>query len=268
MGWRAFPLTVRLMTRVSDWLLQRDRIALGAGLLGITALCWLWIVPMARDMYGAMTGPSAWMMRATWDAEYMLLLWAMWSVMMAGMMLPSAFPLLLFYDGLLRRAPSAPRPGPHVAAMTAGYLAVWALFSIAATLLQRVLTGWLLLTPMMETASPRAGGILLLTTGAYQWTPLKGACLRACRSPLSFLMQRWRRGLAGAFRMGFGHGIYCLGCCWALMLILFAGGVMNLGVIVTLTIWVLVEKTAPFAEYTSIASGAALLGMAVWMLAR
>ena len=74
-------------------------------------MCWLWIVPMARDMYGAMNGPSAWMMAATWDAQYVALLWAMWAVMMAGMMLPSASPLLLLYDGLLRRAPDAPRHG-------------------------------------------------------------------------------------------------------------------------------------------------------------
>ena len=256
------------MTRVSEWLKPRDRIVLGAGLLGVTALCWLWIVPMARDMYGAMTGPSAWMMTATWDAPYMLLLWAMWSVMMAGMMLPSAFPLLLFYDGLLRRAPTAPRPAPHVAAMAAGYLAVWLFFSVAATLLQRVLSRWLLLTPMMEMASPGAGGILLLMTGAYQWTPLKGACLRACRSPLSFLMQRWRRGLAGAFRMGFGHGVYCLGCCWALMLLLFVGGVMNLWVIAALTVFVLVEKTAPFGSYSSRAAGLVLIGLGIWMFVR
>jgi predicted metal-binding membrane protein len=109
---------------------------------------------------------------------------------------------------------------------------------------------------------------LLGIAGVYQLTPLKRACLRTCRSPLGFMMQRWRSGVAGAFRLGVGHGAYCLGCCWALMLILFAGGVMNLTVIVTLTMWVLVEKIAPFAEYTSIASGVGLLGMAVWMLVR
>ena len=222
---------------------------------------------MARDMYGPMTGPSAWMMAATWDARYLALLWAMWAVMMAAMMLPSAFPLLLFYDGVLRRAPEPERPAPRVAVMAAGYLLVWLLFSVAATALQRVLSGLLLLTPMMELASPRAGAALLLTAGIYQWTPLKGTCLRACRSPLSFLTQHWRPGTTGAFRMGLSHGVYCLGCCWALMLLLFVGGVMNLWVITALTVLVLVEKIAPFGAQSSRVTGALLIGAGVWVLA-
>ena len=222
---------------------------------------------MARDMYGAMTGPSAWMMAATWDARYMALLWAMWAVMMAAMMLPSAFPLLLFYDGVLRRAPGPERPARRVAVMAAGYLLVWLLFSVAAAALQRVLSGLLLLTPMMELASPRAGAALLLTAGIYQWTPLKGTCLQACRSPLSFLTQHWRSGMTGAFRMGLGHGAYCLGCCWALMLLLFVGGVMNLWVITALTGLVLVEKIAPFGARSSRVTGALLIGAGVWVLA-
>ena len=221
---------------------------------------------MARDMYGPMTGPSAWMMAATWDARYTALLWAMWAVMMAGMMLPSAFPVLLFYDSVLRRAPD-PRPtAPRVATMAAGYLMVWILFSIVATVLQRVLSGLLLLTPMMELASPQGGGVVLLTAGIYQWTPFKGTCLRACRSPLSFLTQHWRAGITGAFRMGLGHGAYCLGCCWALMLLLFVGGVMNLWVITTLTVLVLVEKVAPFGAQSSRVTGAVLIGAGLWVL--
>ena len=240
----------------------------GVGLFAVTVLCWLWIVPMARDLYGPMTGSSGWMMTATWDAPHLLLLCAMWMVMMAGMMLPSASPLLLLYHGALRRAPDPRRPALRVAAMAAGYLLVWLMFSIAATLLQRVLSGLLLLTPMMELASPRAGAVLLLAAGIYQRTPLKGTCLRACRSPLSFIMQRWRAGMTGAFRMGFGHGVYCLGCCWALMLLLFVGGVMNLWVIAALTILVLVEKLAPFGAQSSRVAGAALIGAGLWVLVR
>lgn len=239
---------------------------LSAGLALLTLLCWLWIVSMARDMYGPMTGSSAWMMATTWDARHLSLLWAMWAVMMAGMMLPSAFPVLLLYDGVLRRAPDARQPMPRVAVMAAGYLLVWLLFSVAATALQRVLSGLLLLTPMMELASPRAGAALLLTAGMYQWTPLKGTCLRECRSPLSFLTQHWRAGTTGAFRMGFGNGVYCLGCCWALMLLLFVGGVMNLWVIAALTLLVLVEKIAPFGERSGRVTGAVLIGAGLWVL--
>jgi predicted metal-binding membrane protein len=142
---------------------------------------------------------------------------------------------------------------------------MWALFSLMATALQRILASARVLTPMMEPATPAAGAVVLAIAGAYQLTPLKRACLRACRSPLGFMLQRWRGGAAGAFRLGMDHGAHCLGCCWALMLILFAGGVMNLMIIITLTVWVLVEKIAPFGERTPTASGFALLAIALWM---
>ena len=132
--------------------------------------------------------------------------------------------------------------------------------------LQRVLSALLVLTPMMEAATATASGVLLLLAGAYQLTPLKARCLSTCRSPLSFIMQRWRPGLRGAFRMGAEHGLYCLGCCWALMLLLFAGGVMHLGVIAALTIFVLIEKMAPFGARSAPISGVALLALGVWVI--
>ena len=228
---------------------------------------WLWIVLMARDMYGTMTGAAAWMMTGVWNWPDILLLAAMWAVMMTAMMLPTAAPLILLYAAAARRsAESAPARGIY--ALASGYLTVWVLFSLVLTALQRLLASTFVLTPMMEPASPIAGAVLLGVAGVYQLTPLKRACLRACRSPLGFMVQRSRGGAAGAFRLGIGHGTHCLGCCWALMLILFAGGVMNLAVILTLTAWVLVEKAAPFGEHTPIASGVALLAMAGWMLVR
>ena len=231
--------------------------------VAVTVAAWAWIVPMGRDMYGSMTGLSAWMMTSTWDAPHVALLWLMWAVMMAAMMLPSAMPLLMLYDGAVRR-----RSGPRhaVLAMAAGYLLVWAAFSAGATFMQRVLASAQVLTPMMEMSSRSALAITLLVAGAYQITPWKGACLRECRSPLSFVMQRWRRGTAGALRMGVEHGAYCVGCCWALMLLLFAGGVMNLTVIVGLTVVVLVEKLAPMGVAASRAIGLALLGAGAWSL--
>ena len=234
------------------------------GLAAVTAACWLWIVPMARDMYGPMTGPSAWMMAGTWDARYTLLMWAMWAVMMAGMMLPSATPLLLLYAAAQRRAPETRHSVSRVYVLAGGYLLVWLLFSAAATLLQRVLSGLLLMTPMMETATPMVSGVFLLVAGVYQLTPLKAACLRACRSPLSFITRRRRGGTSGAFHMGIDHGAYCLGCCWALMLLLFAGGVMNLWVIGALTIFVLVEKLAPFGAQTGRITGVVLIALGAW----
>jgi predicted metal-binding membrane protein len=121
---------------------------------------------------------------------------------------------------------------------------------------------------MMQASSPAAASIIVAIAGIYQLTPLKRACLRACRSPLGFMLQRWAGDTAGAFRLGVAHGWHCLGCCWALMLILFAGGVMNMAVILALTLWVLVEKWAPFGERTATASGVGLLTLAAWLAMR
>jgi predicted metal-binding membrane protein len=227
-------------------------------LLVVPAACWIWVIAMARDMYGPMTGASAWMMRIDWDAPRLFLLWAMWAAMMAGMMIPTAVPFVLLYA----------RAARHSHALVGGYVLVWAAFSIGATALQRALSELLILTPMMEPAVPATGALLLLIAGAYQFTPLKHACLRSCRSPLALLSTRWRSGRMGAFRMGAEHGLYCLGCCWALMLLLFAGGVMNLAVILALTAWVAVEKLTPFGEQSARVGGALLLLTGAWLLLR
>ena len=243
--------------------LKHERAATGTLLVLVPLLCWAWVALMARDMHGTMQGASAWMMTVHWDAKHLVLLCAMWVAMMTAMMLPSAAPLVLLYAGALRTR-NDEHAGRKLYALAAGYLFVWVLFSVAATMLQRVLASSLLLTPMMEPASPVAAAVLLAIAGLYQLTPLKRACLRACRSPLPFLLQHWRAGASNAFRLGARHGTYCLGCCWALMLLLFAGGIMNLFVVIALTAWVLVEKFGPFGESTAKASGAALLALAWW----
>ena len=233
----------------------------------LPAFSWIWIVVMARDMYGPMTGASAWMMTLHWDAPHLLLLWAMWAVMMTGMMLPSAAPLVLLYGAAARR--SAQRTAArNTYALAGGYLVAWTLFSLGATALQRALAALLLVSPMMEAANARVSATLLLIAGAYQWTPLKDACLRTCQSPLGFLMGRWRNGWSGAFRMGLEHGWYCVGCCWALMLLLFAGGVMNLVIILGLTALVVVEKLAPFGRGAARIGGALMIAAGAWMLVR
>jgi predicted metal-binding membrane protein len=237
-----------------------------AGLVAMIVASWAWIAPMARDMYGPMTGLSAWMMTADWDLSHLLLLWLMWAVMMAAMMLPSAMPLLLLYDKVLRRRQTAGVAALNVYAMAAGYLLAWAAFSVGATALQRALSRLAVLDPMMEMPGASAVGVTLLLAGAYQLTPWKGACLRQCRSPLAFVMQRWRPGARGALAMGLEHGAWCLGCCWALMLLLFAGGVMNLTVIVGLTAIVLVEKLAPMGAQFGRALGAGMIAAGVWFL--
>src|SRR5688500_8484818 len=150
--------------------LRYPRALLVAVLLVTTSVSWAWIVLMARDMYGSMRGPAAWMMTMNWDGPHLALLWAMWAVMMAGMMLPSAGPILLLYAGAIRQRSGAPRAALRVYALTAGYLAVWSIFSVGATLLQRVLASSSLLTPMMEPATPIAGAAVLVVAGIYQMT--------------------------------------------------------------------------------------------------
>jgi predicted metal-binding membrane protein len=236
-------------------------------LLLVPALSWAWIVIMARDMYGPMDGASAWMMTTHWDTPHLLLLWAMWAVMMTGMMLPTAAPLVVLYGAAARR--SAPQTAArHTYALAAGYVVAWTAFSLGATVLQRALASLLLLSPMMEAANSRVSAALLLVAGVYQWTPLKDACLRTCQSPVGFLIGRWRNGGSGAFTMGLEHGFYCVGCCWALMLLLFAGGVMNVLVIVVLTAFVAFEKLVPLGRLGARLSGAFMIAAGCWMAAR
>ena len=249
--------------------LRGDRAPAVVLLIVLPLVSWLWIVVMARDMYGPMTGPSAWMMTGVRDARYLALLWAMWAVMMVGMMLPSVSPMLLLYGGLARgSATGTSAASRQIYAVAAGYLIVWASFSLAATALQHLLATLLFVSPMMEVTSPVIAAALLLITGTYQLTPIKHACLRTCRSPLGFLMSRWRSGLAGAFRVGLEHGAVCVGCCWAMMLLLFVGGVMNLVVIAALTAVVAFEKLTPFGARGARISGVLLIATALWMLVR
>ncbi len=244
---------------------RSERAAFPAAVVVVLLLSWWWIVAMARDMYGAMDGPSAWMMTSIWDGTHLLLLWTMWAVMMAAMMLPTAWPMLAMY-GTLSGSPPTQRRSSHLYLFAGAYVLVWALFSVVATLVQRMLAEVLLLSPMMELASPRASAALLILAGVYQWTPLKRVCLRSCRSPISFLIRHWRAGSLGAFRMGVEHGVYCVGCCWALMLLLFVGGVMNLYVIAALTTVVAIEKMLRVGEWASRLTGGLLIALGLWLL--
>jgi predicted metal-binding membrane protein len=184
--------------------------------------------------------------------------------MMVGMMLPSAAPAILLYQRSLRGHDQAV---VRTYAFAGGYLLAWACFSAGATLLQWALAKAALLSPMMVSASPRLGAALLVTAGVYQWTPLKDKCLTQCRSPAAFITQHFRPGVAGALRVGTLHGLYCVGCCWALMLLLFFGGVMSLLWIGALTIFVLAEKLAPLGAQGGRLSGALLVAAGLLLLA-
>lgn len=254
--------------RTSGSLPRRDRIAVLAGLGGVTVLAWVYLVWMARGM-GAMAAMDAMQLRP-WSGIDFLLMFLMWAVMMVGMMVPSAAPMTLVYAAVARKAE---RQGSGVApafVFVAGYVAVWTLFSLGATLAQWGLEHLALLSPMLVATSPVLGGGLLLAAGVYQLTPAKDACLRHCRAPAHFFAQHWRPGTAGAFRLGLAHGAFCLGCCWLLMGLLFFGGVMNLLWIAAIALFVLLEKVLPFgvragriAGVGLVALGAAVVGTAL-----
>ncbi len=227
--------------------------------LGVTALAWVYLVVMAGQM-DSMAGMASMPLRP-WSRTDFLLMFLMWAVMMVGMMVPSATPMALIYAAVARKAQ---RQGASVAptfVFVAGYVAVWTLFSLFATLAQWGLERLALLSPMMVTTSPAFGGALLVAAGLYQLTPAKDACLRHCRSPAQFFASHWRPGLVGAFRLGVTHGVFCLGCCWLLMALLFFGGVMNLLWIAAITTFVLLEKLLPSGHALGRATGVGLVIM-------
>lgn len=194
-----------------------------------------------------------------WPPGYAALIAAMWVAMMAAMMLPSAAPVVLLYAAIARQRRLRGAAVPGAGAFALGYLVVWFAFAIAAAALQWALDRVLLLTPGMEVASVAVAGLVLVAAGLYQWTPLKQACLRGCRSPLDLLLGHWREGAWGAVAMGLRQGLLCLGCCWVLMLLLFVGGVMNLLWVALLALFVLIERTAPGGPWIGRAAGLALV---------
>lgn len=198
-----------------------------------------------------------------WSVLNIVAVFAMWAVMMAAMMLPSALPMIIAFTRLAARGGEPARAAVFVAA----YLLVWTVFSAVATALQWVLQAVDWVDPMIVSTSPLLSGTLLVIAGVYQFTPLKKVCLMSCRTPVGFLLGAWRPGSAGAFRMGLRHGLFCAGCCWAVMALLFVGGVMNLPWIAALSIVVAIEKLAPGGERIAMVLGVVLIaaGLMSWM---
>jgi predicted metal-binding membrane protein len=204
----------------------------------------------------------------SWNASALLLLFLMWAVMMVAMMVPSAVPMIQGFVAVNERRRNASRPVIPVGVFVLGYIVAWTSFSAAAALAQWGLHRAALLSPMMVSTSPILSGGLLLAAGIFQWTPLKRACLRNCRSPLTFLMSGWRDGTAGAFFMGLHHGAYCVGCCWALMVLLFVVGVMNLLWVAVIALFVIAEKVLPRGELIAHIAGVALVVVGIGVITK
>ena len=250
------PVTVAAPSR-------RDRALIAGCIVLTTALAWGYLILLNRRMASTAAADSAMVamgmvMHEAWSARDVLFTFVMWGVMMVGMMTATATPVLLLLAGAEARRPE-PRASLTVPAFALGYLAVWLGFSAAAAMAQWVLHQAALLSPMLATSSPRLAGAILIAAGLYQLSPLKAGCLAHCQTPLGFLMGHWRDGTSGAFRMGLAHGSYCLGCCWALMGVLFVVGVMNLAWVAVLTMFVLAEKLGPVGVRVARAGGAILV---------
>jgi predicted metal-binding membrane protein len=265
--------------------ISRDRVVVITALLAVIGLSWAYLLTGAgmgmsavemttRSQLGMAHGMSeggmagmAMMTPAVWTPSHAVLMLFMWWVMMVAMMLPSAAPMILLFAAVNRKQRDTGRPYVATGIFVIGYLAAWAAFSLVALSLQWGFQRTGVLSPMLVAANALFGSFLLLAAGAYQLTPIKHACLRYCRSPLTFLGSHWRRGAWGALRMGLAQGAFCVGCCWFLMGLMFFGGVMNLYWVAGLALFVLFEKTVPVGHWLGYATGVALLVWGTRMLA-
>jgi predicted metal-binding membrane protein len=266
-----------LVTTALENLLRRDRVIVIGGLIIISALAWCYIMTGAgtgmsvRAMTRIAISPGAFaagtVMPQQWTGAYWAIMVAMWWVMMIAMMVPSAAPMILLYARVTRHEQMSGRLAEGVvptAGFVCGYLIAWLVFSLLACVLQFLLERASLVHSMlMWSLNPWLSATLLFAAGLYQITPYKQTCLRHCRSPAHFLSSHWRPGHLGAIRMGIEHGAFCVGCCWALMALLFVGGIMNLLWIAGLAVLVLVEKGVPRGEWVARAAGFACIAAAL-----
>lgn len=253
-----------MSTTLIETALKRDRVTIGGALAALTLLAWGYTVYLARTMDMSGSDMAMPQMQA-WSAGMFVFMFVMWSVMMVAMMLPSAAQMILTFSAVQRRRQAQGGAFVPTGVFVAGYLIVWTAFSLIATTAQYELERAALVSPMMGKAAPWLGAALLIGAGLFQFAPLKNACLVKCRTPLSFIMTEWRDGMRGALVMGLRHGAFCAGCCWALMALLFVGGVMNLLWVATLAVFVLIEKVVPAGGWLTRAGGLLLITWGAWI---
>ena len=249
-------------------IIKKDRIIVISGLAGISLLAWAYMVYLAwgvqnMDIVLEMSKPQT----QSWGPVDFVLTFVMWTVMMTAMMVPAATPMIVMFATINRKRSEQQGSFVSTSVFLVGYMMAWAGYSVLAVLAQWCLHTTALLSPLMTNTSPILGGVLLLTAGIFQFTPLKYACLTRCRSPLGFLLNEWQEGARGAFMMGLRNGNYCVVCCWALMALMFVAGVMNLLWMALIAAFVLVEKVVPGGQWVSRISGLLLLIWGTWMLA-
>ena len=252
---------------------RTERWLLGAAVCALAIFAWVYlgyetqrmnVSGVSECMRMKMSGPENW----SWPLGALLSLFLMWAIMMVAMMLPSALPMILTFGAVARDRERKGRPYVPLAIFVLGYVLIWLGFSVIAAIAQWVLHRQAMLSASMVITSAWLGGGLLLGGGIFQFTPLKNRCLSRCRGPLEFILTRWREGWGGALRMGLEHGIFCAGCCWALMALLFVSGVMNILWVAALTIFVCLEKALPARIQVSRLVGLILVGWGMFVLLR
>src|SRR5262249_55779496 len=262
-----------------ETVLRRDRVIVGTALAGLAALAWGYVLWLAADMdMGGMDMTGFRMIpaglgimapaNAPWGAIEFAFVFAMWAVMMVGMMAPSAAPMILMYARVGRQGAAKGTPFAATGWFAAGYFLVWIGFSLVATVAQWALERAALLNAEMASANYALGAVILIAAGVYQWTPLKDMCLTQCQTPLLFLMRHggFRQDALGCVLLGLRHGAYCVGCCWMLMALLFVGGVMNVLWIALLALLILLEKLFRLGRWIARTAGVAFLAAGAWLL--
>jgi predicted metal-binding membrane protein len=259
---------------IIETVVKRDRLILIGGLVAVVVLSWVYILTgagmdmTAFEMTAVTNNAPAMVMQPTaWTPNYALFMFFMWWVMMIAMMIPSAAPMIMLFAAINRKQRLKGALFVSTGVFVLGYMIAWGGFSLLAATLQWILERLGLMSAMMVATSGLFSSLVLILAGLYQFTPLKHACLRHCRSPFHFITRHWRKGSAGALRMGIQHGVFCLGCCWTLMALLFVGGVMNLYWIVGLAFFVLLEKTIPAGHRLGSIGGIGLIILGLWTLA-
>ena len=244
-----------------DGFLTRDRRIIITGLVCVTLLAWAYMFFLAWQMEPMQSNAQMAAMHVKpWTAIDLVLTFIMWAVMMAAMMVPSAAPVILLFGTLNRKRNPEQNPLSRTLVFLSGYLTVWTAFSVLATGVQWGLHSLALLSPIMVSNSTLLGSVLLISAGVYQFSSSKHVCLDRCRSPLEFFAKEWRTRTRGAWIMGLKHGLYCLGCCWMLMGLLFVLGVMNLIWVAVLAVVVLIEKLVPAGAGFARLAGVVFIG--------
>lgn len=257
-----------IVTGASGRHVAPGRLALAiGGPVAITAVSWIYLAMMIGDSSTIPGMTSMMMSPQLFDPMQLFGLFLMWSIMMAAMMLPTVAPMILAYARMQAADRHKGAGRLPVLLFSGGYVLAWTVFSLVAAVAQAWLTNLAFMSPMMmKTVSGPLGGAILVVAGLYQFTPLKRSCLRQCRTPISFLMTQWRDGNLGAVIMGWRHGLFCMGCCWALMALLFIVGVMNSVWIIAISLYVLAEKALSGGEQLAKLAGAGMVGLGFYWI--